>query len=76
MELMDDSDSESSDEDHLNDIMEGDFVIVKIPAKTRVLNYIARVDVIDVDEGKGIFLRRVGDDWLEVTGPLIKLHLS
>lgn len=59
MELMDDSDS-ASDADPLQDIMEGDYIIVKIHAKARVCDYMARVDVIHGDDMEGIFLRRVG----------------
>ena len=33
------------------ELMEGDFVVVKVAGKSRVLNFIARVDVFDDLEG-------------------------
>ena len=53
---------DDSSDDELYDaeeIIEGDFVIVKICGKSRVVYYIARVDVVDGDEYEGIFLQRM-----------------
>ena len=39
--------AETSDEDGVSDeIIEGDFVIVKVAGKSRVVHYIARIDVV------------------------------
>ncbi len=40
--------AETSDEDGVSDdeIIEGDFVIVKVSGKSRVVHYIARIDVV------------------------------
>lgn len=58
MELSDTSDDSDVDDDQ-EDIIEGDFVIVKVHGKTRTMHYIARVDGFDADEYEGVFLRRV-----------------
>ena len=53
---------DDSSDDELYDaeeIIKGDFVIVKICGKSRVVYYIARVDVVDGDEYEGIFLQRM-----------------
>lgn len=55
VELDDDSD-DAIDE---MDIMEGDFVVVKVDGKSRSVHYIARIDVIDGKEYEGIFLQKV-----------------
>lgn len=39
-------DSELSDLDDI-EVMDGDFVVVKVPGKARVVNYTERIDVID-----------------------------
>lgn len=75
MELTDVSDS-ASDEDSLQDIMEGDYIIVKIHATARVCNYVARVDVIDGDDIEGIFLRRVGSGLARGQRPADQLTLK
>ena len=41
------------------EIIEGDFVVVKVKGQSRFLNYIARVDAIDDLECKGVFLHRI-----------------
>ena len=41
------------------EVMEGDFVVVKVAGKSRVLNFIARVDVVDDLEYQGVFRRKV-----------------
>lgn len=55
LELDDESDYEIDDTDR----MEGDFVVVKVAGKSRTVNYIARIDVIDGKEYEGIFLQKV-----------------
>ncbi|CAE1177333.1 unnamed protein product [Acanthosepion pharaonis] len=45
---------EASDE-----LIEGDFVVVSVNGKKTTRRYIARVDVIDGDELKGVFLKRI-----------------
>ena len=50
------SDDDMSDAD---DIIEGDFVIVQSRGKSRVVYYIAHVDVVDGDEYEGFFLQRM-----------------
>ena len=53
-------DSDSVDEDEADqEIIEGDFVVVKVHGKSSVRHYIARVDAFDGDEFEGVFLRRV-----------------
>jgi hypothetical protein len=58
VQLEDETDDEISVD---TDIMEGDFVVVRIAGKSRIVNYIARVDVIDNDteEYEGVFLKKV-----------------
>ena len=68
----DTSSCESESLDHLNDdsysvnkdkadqeIIEGDFNVVKIHGKSSMRHYIARVDAFDSDEFEGVFLWRV-----------------
>ena len=62
--------AETSDEDGVSD---GDFVIVKVAGKSRVVHYIARIDVVGKYEYEGIFLHKVsgcvsaeGDDMIFV----------
>jgi hypothetical protein len=44
-----------------NEIIEGDFVVVKfVSGKSRVEHHIARVDVVDGEECEGVFLQRQG----------------
>jgi hypothetical protein len=50
---------ESDDAVDEMDIMEGDFVVVKVAGKSRSVHYIARIDVIDGKEYEGIFLQKV-----------------
>ncbi len=53
-------DSSSGEESCItSDIIEGDFVVVKITGKTRELNYIARVDIVADEVFEGLFLRKV-----------------
>ena len=53
------SDSSADDIDDTDeDVIEGDFVVVKVAGKSRIVNFIARVDTIDNDEYEGVFLRR------------------
>ena len=51
-------DSDSADEclSDDDDIIEGDFVVVQVSERGRVVNYIARIDVTDNNEYEGIFL--------------------
>lgn len=56
---VEETDGDSDFEEH-EDIIEGDFVIVKVAGKSRVVNYIARVDVADGSgEFEGVFLRKL-----------------
>lgn len=54
--LDDESDTAEFDS---TEIIEGDFVVVKVAGKSRIVHYIARVDEIDFDECQGIFLQKV-----------------
>ena len=67
--------AETSDEDGVSDdeIIEGDFVIAKVEGKSRVVHYIAHIDVVGKYEYEGIFLHKVsgrvsaeGDDMIFV----------
>ena len=58
MQLNDDSGSDIGQESP-EEIIEGDFLIVKVRGKSRVLNYTARVDVADGDDLEGVFLQRM-----------------
>ena len=56
-----------------DEIIEGDFVIVKVAGKARVVHYITRIDVVGKYEYEGIFLPKVsrrvtaeGDDMIFV----------
>nr|XP_039258851.1 uncharacterized protein LOC120335415 [Styela clava] len=51
-------DTDDSEEEDQN-IIEGDFVIVKISGKSRIVHYVARVDAFEGEEFEGVFLRRV-----------------
>ena len=52
-------DSDSIDEDKADqEIIEGDFVVVKVHGKSSMRHYIARVDAFDGDEFEGVFLCR------------------
>ena len=55
LDLSDTSEFDESD----GEIIEGDFVVVKVKGQSRFLNYIERVDVIDDLECEGVFLRRI-----------------
>ena len=52
----DDSDDITSDNDQF---IEGDYVIVKVPGKSRTLRFIARIDVVEDKEDDGVFLQKV-----------------
>jgi len=52
-------DDESDDGIDEMEIMEGDFVVVKVAGKSRIVHYIARIDVIADKEYEGIFLQKV-----------------
>jgi len=52
-------DDESDDAIDEMDMMEGDFVVVKVAGKSRFVHYIARIDVIDGKEYEGVFLQKV-----------------
>ena len=54
---IDDSSGSEMEEDV--EIIEGDFVIVKVPGKKCVLHYVARVDVVGSEDYEGIFLKRM-----------------
>ena len=52
-----DSEDSDTDNDFNDEIIEGDFVVVKFQSvKSRFVHYIARIDVIDGDECEGVFL--------------------
>ena len=53
--LESDTCTEESDEE----IIEGNFVVVKVEGKSREVRYIAQVDTIDGDEFEGTFLKKV-----------------
>ena len=42
-----------------DEVIEGDFVVVKVEGKSREVRYIAQVDTIDGDEFEGTFLKKV-----------------
>ena len=42
-----------------DEVIEGDFVVVKVERKSRKVRYIAKVDTIDGDEFEGTFLKKV-----------------
>ena len=42
-----------------DEVIEGDFVVVKVGGKSRKVRYIAQVDTIDGDEFEGTFLKKV-----------------
>ena len=52
-------DDESDDTVDEMDVMEGDFVVVKVAGKSRIVHYIARVDVVEGKEYEGVFLQKV-----------------
>ena len=50
----------SSDEEEFNaEFTKGDFVVVKVSGKSRVVNYIARIDGMEGKEYEGVFLKKV-----------------
>lgn len=54
--------ADSSDDDcglSDDDIMEGDFVVVNVKGKARVIPYIARIDSFEDDEYEGVFLKKI-----------------
>ena len=53
-----DDESDISETDDI-EIMEGDFVIVKVAGKSRIVNYIARVDVVGGKYLEGVFLQKL-----------------
>ena len=48
---------ESSSEEE--NIVEGDYVIVNVRGRSRVVQYIARIDEVDVNEYEGVFLQKL-----------------
>ncbi|KAK6168029.1 hypothetical protein SNE40_004071 [Patella caerulea] len=55
--FMESSESDADEPDY--EVVEGDFAVVKfVSAKSRIVHYIARVDIIDGDECEGVFLQR------------------
>lgn len=53
------SDTESSDSDRENEeLLSGDFVVVKVAGKRRVVHYVARIDTVDCDEYEDVFLQK------------------
>ncbi|CAM1295476.1 Uncharacterised protein r2_g465 [Pycnogonum litorale] len=51
---------DSSDDEPLDDeVIEGDFVVVKVCGKSRIVNYIARIDAMEDGEYEGVFLKKV-----------------
>ena len=42
-----------------DEVIEGDFVVVKVEGKSRKVRYIAKVDTVDGDEFEGTFLKKV-----------------
>ena len=57
IELMNESSDNSTNIDF--DITEGDFVVARVTGKARIVNYIARIDVISGDEYECAYLKRV-----------------
>ena len=51
--------SDTCTEESDDEVIEGDFVVVKVKGKSREVRYIAQVDTIDGDEFKGTFLKKV-----------------
>ena len=53
-------DSSDGDYDLSNeDNAEGDFVVVNVRGKSRVIRYIARIDSVEDDEYEGVFLKKI-----------------
>lgn len=59
------SESEYSDDD-MTEVMEGDFLVVKVDGKKSSSNYLIRIDVVDVaglkDVHEGFFLKKMSGD--------------
>ena len=51
--------SDTCTEESDDEVIEGDFVVVKVEGKYREVRYIAQVDTIDGDEFEGTFLKKV-----------------
>ena len=51
--------SNTCTEESDDEVIEGDFVVVKVEGKSREVRYIAQVDTIDGDEFEGTFLKKV-----------------
>ena len=51
--------SDTCTEENDDEIIEGDFVVVKVEGKSREVRYIAKVDTIDGDEFEGTFFKKV-----------------
>ena len=51
--------SDTCTEESDDEVIESDFVVVKVERKSREVRYIAQVDTIDGDEFKGTFFRKV-----------------
>ena len=51
--------SDTCTEEGDDEVIEGDFVVVKVEGKSREIQYIAQVDIIDGDEFEDTFLKKV-----------------
>ena len=51
--------SDTCTEDSDDEVIEGNFVVVKVEGKSRELRFIAQVDTIDGDEFEGTFFKKV-----------------
>ena len=51
--------SDTCTEESDDEVIEGDFVVVKVEGKSREVRYIAQVDTIDGNEFEGTFLKKV-----------------
>lgn len=49
---------EANDESDADEIIEGDFVVVRVDGKQTAKLFIARVDIIDEYEGAHVYLKR------------------
>ena len=51
--------SDACTEESDDEVIEGNFVVVKVEEKSQEVRYIAQVDTIDGDEFEGTFLKKV-----------------
>ena len=54
--------ADSSDNDRAlsdEDMVKGDFVVVNVKGKYRVIPFVARIDSFEGDEYKGVFLKKI-----------------